>query len=157
MLLCILSLSPSVQSNHSRKCFAAAEDVKLARLVLPQPVAGRRGGRRCQNIQVATRPVEPHRTRLKIAPAGKKEGGREGRTGWQRSFCAGEPRCRSLSGRLRFCLRCCEVHRFSLLSFQLSLLPGRIQPRLRTKETLVQWCDFFFLQTAERSLSHENV
>lgn len=96
-----------------------------------------------QNIQVATRPVEPHRTRLKIAPAGKEEGGREGRTGWQRSFCAGEPRCRSHSDRLRFCLRCCEVHRFSLLSFQLSLLPGRIQPRLRTKGTLVQWCHFF--------------
>lgn len=44
MLLCIVSLSPSVHSNLSRKCFAAAEDVKLARLVLPQPAAGRGGG-----------------------------------------------------------------------------------------------------------------
>lgn len=37
MLLWILSLS--VHSNHSRKCFAAADDAKLIRLVLPQPAA----------------------------------------------------------------------------------------------------------------------
>lgn len=34
-MLCI----PSAHSNPSRKCFAAADDVKLARLALPQPAA----------------------------------------------------------------------------------------------------------------------
>lgn len=36
---CSFAFPLSVLSNHSRKCFAAADDVKLARLVLPQPAA----------------------------------------------------------------------------------------------------------------------
>lgn len=77
-----------------------------------------------QNIQVATRPVEPHRTRLKIAPTGREgEKGRPAALTGTEAFVLGSDDA-AASGRRRLCLRCCKVHRFSLFSFQLSLLAG---------------------------------
>lgn len=136
----------SVHSDRSRKCFAAADDVKLARLMLPQPAAA------------VTKPKYPGSYmagratsyQVKNSPNWRRRESRNaGCIDWQRSFCAGEWWCRSHSGRLR----CSEVHRFTVFP-PIVTAAGRKQQRGDKENECTMES---FLQTVEGSLTHENV